>query len=175
MRPEWISLHSSAPSPSPLPCNHQPLSLCFNLILIPGDKDNTLYIEIGKGEFSSIVTQIELAATWFPSDDGDTSTSCRSPLNSSPSSASLALSKSGSQIRCGWNHMESSEFGLVRFEKGGYWSQRKGEAEGEGEGENEAGIVWNHRSSDGSKKKVGDYRGGGRGGFIFDRTIYHDG
>ncbi|KAB2611955.1 hypothetical protein D8674_019987 [Pyrus ussuriensis x Pyrus communis] len=33
--------------------------------------------------------------------------------------------------------LESSEFGLVRFEKGGW----------EGEGEDEAGIVSNHRSS----------------------------
>ena len=147
---KWISLHSSAPSPSPLPCNHQPLSLCFNLILIMGDKDNTVSIEIGKGWFSSIVTQIEPAATWFPSDDGDTSTSCRSPPNSTPSSASLAVSESRIQIR----RIVGVRLGKVRKRRL---------------------LITGVRLPYGSKKKVGDYRGGGRGGFIFWPHISYDG
>ncbi|CAN6569946.1 unnamed protein product [Malus baccata var. baccata] len=80
------------------------------------------------------------------------STSCRSPLNSSPSSASLALSESGSQIRSGWNRMESSEFSLVR-------GKLKGNGKGKGKEKTrpESSEITGVRLPYGSNKKVGDY------------------
>ncbi|RXH68450.1 hypothetical protein DVH24_030783 [Malus domestica] len=86
------------------------------------------------------------------------STSCRSPLNSSPSSASLALSESGSQIRSGWNRMESSEFSLEVIDRRGR-GKLKGNGKGKGKEKTrpESSEITGVRLPYGSNKKVGDY------------------